>query len=59
MINNEFWKQVADVWSQKETIEIPSIDEEIDMPDELEANEEIDFDDWDEMDDFFSDILNG
>lgn len=58
MIKNEFWKQVADVWSQKETIEIPAIDEEIDLPDELNEDEK-DFDDWDEMDDFFSDILNG
>lgn len=58
MIKNEFWKQVADVWSQKETIEIPAIDEGIDLPDELNEDEK-DFDDWDEMDDFFSDILNG
>lgn len=58
MIKNEFWKQVADVWFQKETIEIPAIDEEIDLPDELNEDEK-DFDDWDEMDDFFSDILNG
>lgn len=59
MIKEEFWKKVADVWSKKEVIEIPPV-EEISIPDELDDDEEeIDFDDWDEADDFFDDILNG
>ena len=53
MIKEEFWEKVADVWSKKEVIEIS-------IPDELDDDEEeIDFDDWDEADDFFDDILNG
>ena len=59
MIKEEFWEKVADVWSKKEVIEIPPV-EEISVPDELDDDEEeIDFDDWDEADDFFDDILNG
>lgn len=59
MIKEEFWEKVADVWSKKEVIEIPPV-EEISIPDELDDDEdEIDFDDWDEADDFFDDILNG
>mgnify|MGYP001629779718 FL=1 len=59
MIKEEFWEKVADVWSKKEVIEIPPV-EEINIPDELDDDEEeIDFDDWDEADDFFDDILNG
>ncbi len=59
MIKEEFWEKVADVWSKKEVIEIPPV-EEINIPDELDDDEEeIDFDDWDEVDDFFDDILNG
>lgn len=59
MIKKEFWEKVADVWSKKEVIEIPPV-EEISIPDELDDDEEeIDFDDWDEADDFFDDILNG
>lgn len=59
MIKEEFWEKVADVWSKKEVIEIPPV-EEISIPDELDDDEEeIDFDDWDEADDFFEDILNG
>lgn len=59
MIKEEFWEKVADVWSKKEVIEIPPV-EEIGIPDELDDDEEeIDFDDWDEADDFFDDILNG
>lgn len=59
MIKEEFWGKVADVWSKKEVIEIPPV-EEISIPDELDDDEEeIDFDDWDEADDFFDDILNG
>lgn len=65
MIKNEFWKNVADAWSRKEIIEIPSAEDEISMPEKFEGNEsddEIEFDDWDEediddMDDFFGDIL--
>ena len=53
MIKEEFWEKVADVWSKKEVIEIPPV-EEISIPDELDDDEEeIDFDDWDEADDFF------
>ena len=34
--------------------------EEISIPDGLDDDgEEIDFDEWDEADDFFDDILNG
>ena len=59
MIKEEFWEKVADVWSKKEVIDIPPV-EEISIPDELDDDEEeIDFDDWDEADDFFDDILNG
>ena len=59
MIKEEVWEKVADVWSKKEVIEIPPF-EEISIPDELDDDEEeIDFDDWDEADDFFDDILNG
>ena len=59
MIKEEFWEKVADVWSKKEVIEIPPV-EDINIPDELDDDEEeIDFDDWDEADDFFDDILNG
>ena len=59
MIKEEFWEKVADVWSKKEVIEIPPV-EEISIPDEMDDDEdEIDFDDWDEADDFFDDILNG
>lgn len=58
MIKKEFWEKVADVWSKKEVIEIPPV-EDINIPDELDDEEEIDFDDWDEADDFFDDILNG
>ena len=59
MIKEEFWEKVADVWSKKEVIEIPPV-EEISIPDELDDDEEeIDFDDWDEADDFFDDSLNG
>lgn len=59
MIKEEFWEKVADVWSKKEVIEIPPV-EEINIPDELDDDEEeIDFDDWNEADDFFDDILNG
>ena len=59
MIKEEFWEKVADVWSKKEVIEIPPV-EEINIPDELDDDEEeMDFDDWDEVDDFFDDILNG
>ena len=59
MIKEEFWEKVADVWSKKEVIEIPPV-QEISIPDELDDDEEeIDFDDWDEADDFFDDILNG
>ena len=59
MIKEEFWEKVADVWSKIEVIEIPPV-EEINIPDELDDDEEeIDFDDWDEVDDFFDDILNG
>ena len=59
MIKEGFWEKVADVWSKKEVIEIPPVDE-INIPDELDDDEEeIDFDDWDEADDFFDDILNG
>ena len=65
MIKNEFWKNVADAWSRKEIIEIPSVEDEISMPEKFEGNEsddEIEFDDWyeediDDMDDFFGDIL--
>lgn len=66
MIRDEFWEKVADAWSKKEIIEIPSIEDELNIPEELtgnDSNEAIDFDDWndedmDDMDDFFSDILN-
>ena len=59
MIKEGFWEKVADVWSKKGVIEIPPV-EEINIPDELDDDEEeIDFDDWDEADDFFDDILNG
>ena len=58
MIKKEFWEKVADVWSKEEVIEIPHV-EDISIPDELDDEEEIDFDDWDEADDFFDDILNG
>lgn len=64
MMKNEFWKKVADAWSKKETIEVPLLEEEMDMPEELgdeEWDEEIPFEDWDDddMDEFFGDILNG
>lgn len=67
MISSEFWAKVADVWSAKENIEIPKIEDAITIPESLngsESSEEISFDDWDDedmedMDDFFSDILNG
>lgn len=68
MIRNEFWTKVADAWSKKEIIEIPSFEDEIEIPEELDGNNDEDavaFDDWndedalDDLDDFFSDILNG
>lgn len=68
MIRNEFWKMISETWSQKEIIETPSFEEEIDMPEDLKdagSDEEVDFDDWndtdamDDLDNFFNDILNG
>ena len=68
MIKKEFWKMISETWSQKETIETPTFEEEIDMPEDLKDSrnaEEVDFDDWndtdamEDLDNFFNDILNG
>lgn len=68
MIRNEFWTKVADAWSKEEIVEIPEFEDEINVPESLGDNsdeEAVAFDDWndedalDDLDDFFSDILNG
>lgn len=68
MIRNEFWTKVADAWSKEEIVEMPEFEDEIDVPESLANNsdeEAVAFDDWndedalDDLDDFFSDILNG
>ena len=62
MIKREFWEEVSETWIKKEKIYIPPVDEEDVPPDDPvgEMNdEEIPFDDIDDLDGFFQDILNG
>ena len=54
MIKKAFWQNVAEVWTRKETILIPNIDNtNYAPPDDLVGDDN----DYDELDDFLKDIL--
>lgn len=59
MIKKDFWENIAEIWAKKETIDIPPIDIGTDLPPDDLNDDEIDFDDIDDIDEFFKDMLNG
>ena len=58
MIKRDFWENIAEVWARKEQIEIPDIDIGEDLPPDDPEEEYINFDEADDIDDFFKDILS-
>lgn len=55
MIKKRFWEDVAEMWSRKEAIVIPNIDVDGYVPPDDPEDDPMDFDD---LDDFFKDILS-
>lgn len=52
MINREFWKEIAEIWARKENIDIPDIDDIIDVPDDV-----IDLNTMENWEDMLQDIF--
>lgn len=58
MIKKSFWENIAEVWARKETIIIPEIEPGLELPPDDPCDDEISFDDIDDIDEYFKDILN-
>ena len=52
MVKRSFWESIAEVWSRKEKIVVPSVDDVPDIPEE-----DLFFDDNLDMDDLLGDIF--
>ena len=57
MNKKEFWEKVSEVWAKKQEIIIPSVNPG-EIPPDDPSEEELSFDDIDELDDFFKDMFN-